>query len=99
MAKQFLLENVSVDTIGTPLKGDGANRSLTVWGDLGAGQVTIDISDDGTNFVPVTENGGNVLVFDEPSSRLILKIPPTQLIRAKLQGSTSPSGVNVMISG
>lgn len=100
MSKDFLLENISVDTVGTPIFGDGAEKSLTVWGTaFGGGAVTLDISDNGSDFVPVTENGGNIISFTANTSRVILKIPSTQLVRASLTGSAGASGVNVVMSG
>ena len=41
MSKQFLLDNVSVDTVGTAIFGDGSARSLIITGTLGGGDVTI----------------------------------------------------------
>lgn len=100
MSKQFLLENVSVDTVGTPVKGDGGNKSLTAWGNFGGGSISLEISDDnGANFVPLTESGGLAVSLISSSSRLINKIPMTQIIRASLIASSGASGVNVVISG
>ena len=98
MSKQFLLENVSVDTVGTPIFGDGAAKSLIITGNFGAGDVTIEVSDDGTNFVALTENGGNDVVFTSPTSRLILSVPSTQLLRATLANSAGASAVTVTVS-
>jgi len=99
MTQRFLLKNVSVDTVGTAVNGDGASKSLTAWGTFGSGAISLEISDDnGANYVPLTENGGNVVSFSSPTSRVLLKIPSTQLIRASLAGSSGASDVNVVIS-
>lgn len=99
MSKQFLLENVSVDTVGTGVKGSGSALVLTAWGTFGGGTISLEISDDsGSNWVPLTEFGGGNVLLTAPTSRLLGKVPPTQLIRASLAGSAGASGVNVVIS-
>lgn len=99
MSKDFLLFDVSTDTIGTPIFGDNGEKSLTMWGDFGGGTIILEISDADGIFVPITENGGNTALFTAATSRILLKIPSTQLIRASLVASVNPSGINVVISG
>ncbi len=99
MSKQFLLKDVSGnDVSGDPVFGDGSERSLIVWAtSFGGGSVVIEISEDGVTFVPVTENGGTDVVFTLNTSRIILKIPSDQYIRARLAGATGATGVNVVL--
>lgn len=99
MAQRFLLENVSTDTDGDGVFGDGAGVTVLAWGNFGGGNVTLEVSDDaGVNYVPVTENGGNDLTFSSGTSRFLTKLPMTQKLRARLIGSTTASGVNVTIT-
>ncbi len=98
MAAIKLLDNVSANTIGDAKKGDGGGRVLTVFGTLGGGTVTLEVSDlDQTNWVPVTLNGTPVAVVT-PIALYIRKISQGQYIRASLAGSSGASGVFVVIT-
>ncbi len=99
MSKRFLLENVNMETIGTGIFGDGGSVTVLAWGTFGGGTVFIEISDDaGVSYVPVTEAGGASLTFNVASSRLIAKLPSTQMIRATFFDSDGATGVNVTIT-
>lgn len=97
MAKRFLLENINEATVGVGIFGDGSGVSLVVFGTFGGTEVFIEISENNTDWVPITENGGNILSFTSASSRILTKIPATQLIRARAVAGT-PSNLNVIIT-
>lgn len=85
-----LLNGVTSDTTGSGASHSGP-CSVFVRGDLGGGTVTIQVSDDNTNFVKAdnvsTPNPAN---FKAPGS-LALNCQGTYYVRAILEGSTSPS--------
>lgn len=93
-----LLDNVSVDTDGTPDKGLGQGMGLTIWAtSFGGGAVNIELSpDNGVTWVLATY-GGNPASFTSNITKYIVKIGQGQLIRATLTGSSGASNVNAMI--
>jgi len=93
MAK--LLDNVSVDTDGTPVLGDGSGKGLAIWATTwGSGTVTIQVSPDNKVTWITATIGGNPASFTANAVRYIIKIGQGQWIRATLTGSSGAVGVN-----
>jgi hypothetical protein len=94
-----LLDNVSVDTNGDGVRGDGAGKALVIWADnFGGGSVNIEFSPDaGTTWV-IGTIGGNPASFTANTTKYIVKIGQSEQIRATLTGSTGASNVNAQIS-
>jgi len=93
-----LLDNVSVDTEGTPARGDGAGKGLAIWADdFGSGSVNIELSPDNKTTWILATIGGNPASFTSNAVRYIIKIGQGQWIRATLTGSTDASNVNAEI--
>lgn len=94
----YLLKNVSVDTDGEPVKGDGSKYELDIWAtDFGGGTVNIEISpDNGTTWILATY-GGNPASFSVNSTLHIENIAFGELVRATLTGSSGANNVNAVI--
>lgn len=93
-----LLDNVSVDTEGTPVVSDGSNKTLSVWAtNFGGGSVTIQGSPDGgVTWITLTY-GGNPTIFTSNTIRLIDRIGHGMLTRAILTGSSGAVNVNAQL--
>lgn len=94
----YLLKNVSVDTDGDLIKGDGSKYELDIWAtSFGGGTVNIEISpDNGTTWILATY-GGNPASFSENKALHIEKVAHGEYIRATLTGSTGADNVNAII--
>jgi len=94
----YLLKNVSVDTDGDPVQGDGSKYELDIWAtDFGGGSVNIEISpNNGTTWILATY-GGNPASFTENKTLHIEKISQGEFIRATLTGSSGADNVNAVI--
>jgi hypothetical protein len=89
-----LLNNVSVDTVGTAQDGDGGSKVITVWAsNFGGGSVAIEASPDGGATWITLTYGGNPAVFTTNTIRLIDRIGQGMQIRAVFSGSTGASNV------
>jgi hypothetical protein len=93
-----LLDNVSVDTIGTPQAGDGGSKQISVWAtDFGGGSVTIELSpNNGVTWNTLIYNS-NPAVFTENIDFFLFKFSQGVLMRAALSGSSGASNVNADI--
>ena len=99
MTTVYLLDAVTVDTVGTPVAGIGGGKVIQVSSvDFGGGSVTIEGRlDTGLEWTVLTY-GGNPAVF---TTNVILKLDfwaATMYLRATLSGSTTPSAVSVALS-
>ena len=94
----FLLENVSVDTTGAGIQGDGGNKGISIYAtSFGSGNVSLEISpDEGTTWINVPYNGVPS-AFTTNVDLLLLTLRQEWIIRAKLTGSSGASGVNVKL--
>ena len=97
----FLLQNISVDTVGAGIMADGSNKALAVWtttgGSFGGGSVTINGSPDGgVTWIPLTYNGAPA-VFTSNTILLIDRLSMGMEIQAVLSGSSGASNVNAAI--
>ncbi len=100
MAIIKLLDNVSVDTVGTASRGDGGVKVLSVVGNLlGGGSVSVEVSDESkTYWAPVTFKDGIPFVVTSFGAYKLEKMPQAQYIRATLSGSTGANNVSVILS-
>lgn len=90
-----LLNNVSVDTDGTPQPGDGGSKQISIWAtNYGGGSVTIQTSPDLVTWITI-KYMGSPAVFTSDISLKLDKIGQGMFIRATLTGSSGASGVNV----
>lgn len=89
-----LLDSVIVDTVGTPIDGDGASKQISVWAtSFGGGSVAIQISpDNGTTWNYLIYNG-NPAVFTTNADIFDYKFSIGTLMRAVLTESTGASNV------
>ena len=94
-----LLNEVDIDTIGTPWISDGASKSLLIDAvSFGGGSVTIEVKRYNGQWVvpslpdgsPATFTAGTFQKFDYAGFGIY--------VRAKLTGSTGASKVNVLLS-
>jgi len=93
------LNNVSVDTTGLAIQGDGGSKVISVWGaDFGGGSVALEISPDGGTTWNIMIYKGSPAVFTNNVDLFLVKFPQSYLIRATLSGSTGASGVNADIT-
>ena len=94
----YLLHNVSVDTVGAGVQGDGSAKGIMIFAtNFGGGSVAIEISpDEGTTWLNVPYNG-SPSAFTANQPLMLLKFSQTWLIRAKLVGSSGASNVNVTL--
>jgi hypothetical protein len=93
-----LLDNVSVDTVGDPIQGDGGSKQISVWAtDYGGGEVAIEISpDNGTTWNTLIYNGSPA-VFSSNIDIFLFKFAQAVLMRAVLSGSSGAINVNADI--
>lgn len=100
MALQYLLENVNIDTDGTSVAADGANKTLVVWAtNFGGGTVTIECSPDGgVTWITLTSNGIPV-AYTSNNIALVFRIGSGLLVRGRFAGSAGASNVNMVIAG
>lgn len=75
---------------------DYADRSVQIQGSFGTGTVTIEGSNDGTNFQTLRDPQGATLSFTAAGLKQVLET--TQFIRPKLTGGTAPNVVITMIA-
>lgn len=92
----LLLDNVSADTTGEPIRiPSGGDRIIELRGDLGGGVFTIEIKDQNdtdSEWLAVQDEDGNPWEWSSPTDFRI-SLGEGQLIRGKLAGSTGASGV------
>jgi len=95
----YLLKNVSVDTDGDPIDGDGSAYILKIWAtDFGGGSVNIEtLADDGITWI-LESYGGNPASFTTKTALYVHKIAHAEKIRATLTDSSGASNVNATIS-
>ena len=93
----ILLQNISADTVGEALSGDGKSKQLLVSAtDFGGGSVTLEVSLDKTNWAPLTK-GGVPAVYTANATDYARVVGMATYIRATLSGSTNPSNLNVFL--
>jgi hypothetical protein len=98
---QFLLQNVSVDTVGNGVLADGSNKTLVIWatagGSFGGGTVTINGSPDGgTTWITLTYNGSHA-IFTSDIVLLADRLCTGMMFQAVLSGSSGAANVNAAI--
>jgi hypothetical protein len=98
---KYLLQNVSVDTVGAGVLADGSNKTLAVWattgGSFGGGSVTINGSPDGgVTWITLTYNGSPA-VFTSNIVLLADRLCTGMMFQAVLSGSSGASHVNAAI--
>lgn len=95
-----LLDNVSVDTTGSAIRGDGGSKLLFVSGTLGGGTISLEISnEDQSVWVPATFLDGAAFAVTSTGAFILDRFPTSLFTRAVLSGSTGASNVTVLVSG
>ena len=94
-----LLDNVDTNTVGSLFTWNGGPGQIFVKGDnFGGGNVIIELSDDnGTTFFPAKFDDGTDFIVTANGSFPVAGWGQAIFIRGTLQGSTSPSNVNLTI--
>jgi hypothetical protein len=94
-----LLSEVNIDTIGDAWKSDGACKSLLIDAvGFGGGTVTIEVKRDGGQWVVPTKTDGTPTAFLQNSLEKFDYAGAGYYVRARLNGSTGASKVNVCLS-
>lgn len=95
-----LLDAVDVDTNGTGVIGDGAERLCHIYAtSFGGGTVTLQVSTDGgVAWTTIKQAGGADAAFVADIVVVIALIPSTVLIRATLTGSVAASDVSAVLA-
>jgi hypothetical protein len=92
----YLLQNVSIDTVGVSVGGTGNSKIIQIAAtSFGGGSVILEGSLDNTLWTTLTY-GGNPAIF---TSGKILKLdfwPTGMYVRASLTGSTGANNVNAI---
>lgn len=95
-----LLDNVSANGSGSFFTWLGGPAQIFVKGDLDGGDITIELSDDGTTIYPAKFSDGTdftVASADVPDSFPACGWAQGMKVRATLTGGTSPTGVTVTL--
>lgn len=97
----YLLNNVSVDTIGDAIKSDGGQAQVYIQAsNFGGGKVTLQARGGYTSavWIDLTLADGTPAEFTANATRVINYIAQGSELRAVLSGSTSPVGVIAWVS-
>lgn len=89
-----LLNNVSVDTEGTPIVWEGGEASFLVFGEFGGGGCKLQVSFDNINWVDYDSNYTN---FTSNGYASTVSIAQGLYVRATLTGATTPSITAVLL--
>jgi len=99
MAKIYLLNDVSVDTVGTPKSNDGSSKNIFVTAsNFGGGTVTIEASIDDAIWVPLKQPDGTDAAFTENTVFYVQGLTTGAKYRATLAGATGASGVTAVFA-
>ncbi len=96
MAKIVLFQNQTSNGFSNEVYTGGGEFRLNVSGDLGGGTLAVELSDDGTNWIPMHQNGVAYTMTAARSYRMKF-IPQPLKFRLELTGATAPD-VNVTLT-